>query len=348
MLAGKWKEIGDSSLQDALEAAFSAHSDGYRFVARGYTYEIDFSHMKQVNTSTKRERGLRRVPDCSAVSVSAVPKTSRTAPAKLASSKPTPVSMPASAVSVPSVAASSAPAVPAAHKISRTATAKVAISKPTPVTTPASAKATKVPAVPTIPVVLAPARLLPSHGCTIRRGRVKTVLKEKGYGFIVLDDSKELFFHVSIPGGDSVQGNDTVEVDVPVAMDRAGRMRAKQVRLLQRGSIYKQTCKNKCCVANGERHWEDSCPRGGSAAVTTASVVVAQSSAAAVPKAAMPKAAAPKSVPIVAAGAGVKAGSTTKANAVRLQNRYQMFADDDDDDDMHDGKTDDTASTDCS
>jgi cold shock CspA family protein len=158
---------------------------------------------------------------------------------------------------------------------------------------------------------------------------VKTVLKEKGYGFIVLDD-KELFFHVSIPGGDSVQGNDIVEVEVPKTTDGSGRMRAKQVRLLRRGSIFRQMCKNKCCLANGERHWEDHCPRGGS---TTSVAVAPKTTAAAAP--------AKTAKMVTTAAASLKSVSTrtTKAPAVRLQNRYQMFDDDDDDD---------SVSTDCS
>merc|ERR1719375_887297 len=81
MLAGQWREIGDASLQDDLEAAFSADSDGYRFNARGYTYEIDFDRMKQVNLSTKRERNLRRVPDPRASSVSKATVTTATSAA---------------------------------------------------------------------------------------------------------------------------------------------------------------------------------------------------------------------------------------------------------------------------
>jgi cold shock CspA family protein len=82
--------------------------------------------------------------------------------------------------------------------------------------------------------------LVASPNCSIRQGRVKTVLKEKGYGFIVLDDhDEELYFHVSIHGGDSVQGNDIVEVDVPNTKDKSGRKRAEQVRLLRRGSIFR-------------------------------------------------------------------------------------------------------------
>merc|ERR1712224_179115 len=83
VLAGQWQEIGDASLQDALEAAFSAASDGYRFNARGYSYEIDFERMVQLNLSTKRERKLQRVPDPLASSLSTAtvaPGTATVAP----------------------------------------------------------------------------------------------------------------------------------------------------------------------------------------------------------------------------------------------------------------------------
>jgi len=187
-----------------------------------------------------------------------------------------------------------------------------------------------------------------SRGCTICQGRVKTVLKEKGYGFIALDD-KELFFHVSIPGGDSVQGNDIVEVEVPTTSDGSARMRAKQVRLIRRGSIFRQMCKNKCCVANGERHLEDHCPRGGSTtsvALIPATAVAPKTSAAVLTTVPV---AAPKTAAVPAKTVSLKSVSTTKAPAVRLQNRYQMFDDDDDDDQQDDGKMDDeSVSTDCS
>jgi hypothetical protein len=59
--------------------------------------------------------------------------------------------------------------------------------------------------------------------------------------------------------------------------------------------------------------------------------------------------AAPKTAAVPAKTVSLKSVSTTKAPAVRLQNRYQMFDDDDDDDQQDDGKMDDeSVSTDCS
>merc|ERR1712065_110869 len=110
-------------------------------------------------------------------------------------------------------------------------------------------------------------------------------------------------------------------------------------------------CKNKCCLANGERHWEDHCPRGGSGGAVVTTAVAPSTSAAAAPAttaAVAPKttAAPPKatSCPRGVQKRSFKAvADTMKTHAVRLQNRFQ-FADDDED-----GKTDDdSVSTDCS
>jgi len=107
------------------------------------------------------------------------------------------------------------------------------------------------------------------------QGKVKTFFKEKGYGFIQLDDNQEVFFHVSSVSellDGSIRANDTVEVSV----SKSGKPRALQVRVKRRGSIFKQMCSNKCCRDRGDRHFEDRCPLkrkcgdGDDASVSTA------------------------------------------------------------------------------
>merc|ERR1712139_332596 len=108
----------------------------------------------------------------------------------------------------------------------------------------------------------APAAVFPaaaSAAATLPQGRVTRFLKEKGYGFIALN-GQEVFFHVDVLKGDSIKANDIVEV---VVAKGGTRLRATQVRVLRSGSIYRQICRNKCCRARGERHFEDRCPRGG-------------------------------------------------------------------------------------
>jgi len=246
VLAGKWRQIGDASLQDALEAAFSAASDGYQFDARGYAYEIDFGRMVQSNKSTKRERKLRRV-----LAPAAVPAAPAVAVAAPAGAVPAVVAPPAAVATRCRTKAVGAP-VPKAKAVP----APVSSGKPSPA--PSAAPAILASAVPK------------SAGPPRPQGTVKSFFKEKGYGFISLD-SGDVFFHLTALVGDSVRPNDTVEV--LLAKDRAGRSRASEVRVLKRPSIYRMMCRDKCCQAKGDRHFEDRCPRrlrGDDSSVSTA------------------------------------------------------------------------------
>merc|ERR1719174_2008068 len=194
--------------------------------------------MKQVNLSTKRERKLRRVPDPRATATPATPapKTVAIAPKTAAvAPKTTAAVAPKTTLVMPK------PVVP---KTARTAPAAVV---------PAAASA---PAASRPP---APCKAPPSTVATLPQGRVSRFLKEKGYGFIALN-GQEVFFHVDVLVGDSIKANDIVEV---VVAKGGTRPRATKVRVLRSGSIYRQICRNKCCQARGERHFEDRCPRGG-------------------------------------------------------------------------------------
>lgn len=339
VLSGKWQNLGDLSLQDTVESAYSSGSDGYQYKARGYTYDIDFGRMKQVNVTTKRERNLRRVPDPRASSVAAsavtpasagvhvpstklyhaptagrvytgptttVPKTSGGHPTRATKAGSIvlhpghPGVVPAPAVSpvptlVPkvkaaSVAASTAsPATTVARKktappsaASKAAPAATAKASPAATAWTKSAKTAPVaaapvsvappPAAPVAPPPVAPAKKPLPH-----KGKVKLFVKEKGYGFIALDDGQEVFFHLTSVSellDGSIRANDTVEI----ALAKGSKPRALQVRVKARGSIFKQMCTNKCCRDKGDRHFEDRCPlkrkRGGAdsdnASVSTA------------------------------------------------------------------------------
>lgn len=252
VLAGQWEELGDASLQDAVEAAFSfPGSYGYRFNARGFSYEIDFERMVQLNLSTKRERKLQRVLDPLASSLSAAPAilaTATVAPKSAAAARST------HAIGVPAVA----PRVRGVSAKKAAPDSKIAATLSSPPTAAAAP-----------PVAAAAVPKAPPRAAPLPQGRVKSFSKERGYGFIALD-GQEIFFHVSVLLDDSIRVNDNVEL--ALARDRAGRVRAKQVRVLRRGSIYRQLCRNKCCQAKGERHFEDRCPRGfqgGDASVST-------------------------------------------------------------------------------
>lgn len=125
MLAGKWCNLGDVALQDALEAAFTSGSDGYQFKARGYTYDIDFGRMKQVNATTKRERNLRRVPVASVATAAAVPAVRPSVPRTVA---PKFLAVPPGATRAGSLILHPGTAAPAAVAASKT-TAPVASVK---------------------------------------------------------------------------------------------------------------------------------------------------------------------------------------------------------------------------
>merc|ERR1712139_710108 len=130
------------------------------------------------------------------------------------------------------------------------------MGKPVVAKTARTAPAAVFPAAASAP---APCKPPPSAAATLPQGRVSRFLKEKGYGFIALN-GQEVFFHVDVLVGDSIKANDIVEV---VVAKGGTRPRATQVRVLRSGSIYRQICRNKCCRARGERHFEDRCPRGG-------------------------------------------------------------------------------------
>lgn len=220
VLAGKWRDLGDSALQDALEAAFVAGVDGYHFEARGWKYEVDFQRMVQINLSTKRERDLRRLP--------------------LSPTDPKPAAP----------ATTTAPVMPLAPLASTVAAAPVRTKTTAPLPVPVSA--TTPPGPPPRAVDRKPKK----------SGKVKSFLKDKGYGFIALDDATEVFFHVSAVQGDrSVGMNDTVEYCL--SQDRSGRKRASTVSLVKKAPIMRLICRNAMCRSKHEDHFEDRCPRGG-------------------------------------------------------------------------------------
>merc|ERR1712149_100906 len=77
-----------------------------------------------------------------------------------------------------------------------------------------SAPAATAPA-PVAPPPPAPKPTLPAKKPLPHQGRVKMFNKEKGFGFIVLDDNEEVFFHISCVSefiDDSIRANDTVEI----------------------------------------------------------------------------------------------------------------------------------------
>jgi len=269
VLAGKWSNLGDAALQSALESAFASGSDGYQFKARGFTYDIDFTRMKQVNLKTKRERNLRRVPDprASSAATAAVLPASAAAvlPASAAAVLPASAAtvLPARAAVAPKTAPSPTPAV-----APKTAPRSVKATVPAPAATAwtGSAKAAPVAAPPPVvpaatPLLVVPATtpVKPVKKPLPHQGKVKTFFKEKNYGFIVLDDGTDVFFHITAVSefiDDSIRANDTVEV----AVATSGKPRALEVRAKRRGSIFRQMCTNKCCRDKGDRHFEDRCP----------------------------------------------------------------------------------------
>jgi hypothetical protein len=60
VLAGKWRDF-DEGLQAELGAAKLAGRTVHRFFARGWSYELDFVRMLQINLSTGRTREVRRL-----------------------------------------------------------------------------------------------------------------------------------------------------------------------------------------------------------------------------------------------------------------------------------------------
>jgi len=236
VLAGQWRNLG-SAVQDAVDGAFVAGSDGYHFEARGWKYEVDFARMVQINLATKRERALRRTP------------LSSTPPKSAPKNAAAPLS------AVPVIAAAPLPAGPAMAAAPAAAPklpAKVAALPPS------KAAAPPVPPVSSMP---APKKAAPKKP-SATSGRVKVFFQEKGYGFIALEDGTEAFFHISsLDEGVSVKKNDTVEVST--SKDRSGKVRAKMVSLVKKAPLMRQICRNPTCCSKGDRHFEDRCPLGG-------------------------------------------------------------------------------------
>lgn len=225
MLAGRFRDLGDAALQDAVDSAFISGTDGFRYDARGYQYEVDFGNMKQVNLSTMRERDIKRIlmNDIDAF----VPIASAT---------------PAAMVPVPSA--------PSALSVKDLAPKRAARARATP---PAPLVPMPMPA----PVVCE-AKKAPSLPC----GKVKDFFNEKGFGFVRMKDSTDdVFFHVSAIQGPSVKKNDTVEC--ALSRDRSGRTRATKVILRKKAPLMRLICRNPTCQSKKDSHFEDRCPIGG-------------------------------------------------------------------------------------
>jgi len=223
MLGGRFREIGDSNLQDALDAAFVVGSDGYHYDARGFKYEIDFGQMKQINLSTGRERDIERTR---AVANDVVPLGLVTALLP-----PTPI---------------------VAHS-----TAATCKSTPLSVVVSTCQARNVVGANGVRPHVRAQ-RVQDLH-----RGKVKDFIVEKGFGFIAIKGMvDDVFFHVSAIHGDiSVKRGDTVEC--VFGTDRSGRTRAKRVTVCKKAPLMRLICRNPVCKENKANHFEDRCPLGG-------------------------------------------------------------------------------------
>merc|ERR1711957_254526 len=88
-------------------------------------------------------------------------------------------------------------------------------------------------------------------------GKVKVFFEDKGYGFIAMDDSTEVFFHVSALTHDKLSKNDMVECDIST---RRGKAQATSVTLLKKAPIFRQLCANPACTKSKDRHFEDRCP----------------------------------------------------------------------------------------
>merc|ERR1712000_112033 len=228
MGAGQWRDIGDYTTQDALDAAFVAGSDGFYFEARGWKYEVDFKRMAQINQSTKQERNIRRIPQPATMDDAA-------AAALPAPKSPKPVGTPLVAVPAAAPLKAAPPVAPAAPAAVAPAAVAPAVAPPV-----AKPKRSEKPFIP---------------------GKVKAFFKERAYGFIALDDAEEVFFHVSALQVDSVKVNDVVECHI--SKDGSGRKRATKVNLVKRAPLMRTICRNPICQGRCDRHFEDKCPRGG-------------------------------------------------------------------------------------
>jgi cold shock CspA family protein len=254
--AGQWEEIGDANVQDAVDAAFLAASDGYRFSSGGCSYEIDFQRMVELNRATQSESSLRRrIPD---------PPTARTA-AAAAPRKPRwgcgymgccicygPGAR-ASAYSAysPSVAPYSTTSRPySSYSTSNSYSTSKPYSSTKPSSTNKLSSTNKAsPMSPPVqsgwrrsrPAPVAPKATVASK--TPGRG-VVSFFKNRAYGlaggawgFISMNDGTEVYFHISALNGGSVQLNDTVEVPkLRPPIGGSARRRAREVRVLKNGS----------------------------------------------------------------------------------------------------------------
>merc|ERR1712216_99360 len=115
------------------------------------------------------------------------------------------MAIPAMTAVAPKTAAAAAPRVKLVSTTKACAAGKVAA----PLSSPPSAMAA-------LPVAPTASCKPPPSATSLPQGRVKNFLREKGYGFIELDgqEDNEVFFHVNVLVGDSIQGNDIVEVVV--------------------------------------------------------------------------------------------------------------------------------------
>jgi len=255
-MRGSWTRL--SFYRDDIESAFTSGADGFRFNARGQSFEVDFGRMKLVSVAGKMELNLRRVE--SAAQLTWTRSKLQLHPAVSGSFSATPIPVATArtwnAKAAPAATASTKSVTPAATtKSTKKAQPAAAAPAPAPVA-PAGAvppRATAAP--PALPAAATAAKKAPLP----RKGKVKAFFKEQGYGFIVLDDGQEVFFHISCVSellDDSIRGNDFVEVSVA----KGAKPRALQVRVKQRGSIFRQMCANKFCRDKGDRHFEDRCP----------------------------------------------------------------------------------------
>lgn len=111
-------------------------------------------------------------------------------------------------------------------------------------------------AVATVPRLVKPA-VAPTKG---KPGRVTKFFEDKGFGSIVLDDSTEVFFHVSSLKCDMVAVNDKVDCQT---CKNGSSLRVSYVNVTGKAPDMRVLCTNSICNGNKQRHFEDRCPRGG-------------------------------------------------------------------------------------
>jgi len=89
------------------------------------------------------------------------------------------------------------------------------------------------------------------------QGRVKAFFEDKGYGFIMLDDGVELFFHMRSLRSGKVSKGDTVECNVSGSKDKP---EATAIVLVSKAPVMRLLCTKAECMKLKSRHFADSCP----------------------------------------------------------------------------------------